>query len=57
MAEGLGCYADYVEKPGDIGAALVKAQAEVDKGRVAVVNVRTDEMARATTLRFASYST
>jgi thiamine pyrophosphate-dependent acetolactate synthase large subunit-like protein len=57
MAEGLGCYADYVEKPGDIAAALVKAQAEVDKGRVAVVNVRTDEMARATTLQFASYST
>jgi thiamine pyrophosphate-dependent acetolactate synthase large subunit-like protein len=57
LAESLGCYADYVEKPGDISDALARAQAEVDKGRVAVVNVKTDEKARATTLRFAQYST
>ncbi len=55
MAEALGCYGDYVEKPADLGPALKRAQAQVDKGRVAVVNVKTDEMARATTLKFAQY--
>ena len=42
MAEALGCYGDYVDKAEDIRPALVRAQREVDKGRVAVVNVRTD---------------
>jgi thiamine pyrophosphate-dependent acetolactate synthase large subunit-like protein len=57
MAEALGCYGDYVEKPADLGPALRRARAEVDQGRVAVVNVKTDEMARATTLKFAQYAT
>ena len=57
MAEGLGCYGEYVEKPEDIGAALVRAQKKVDEGMVALVNVKTDENARATTVRFSSHST
>jgi len=57
MAEALGCYGDYVDKAEDIRPALVRAQREVDKGRVAVVNVRTDYRARAGTLQFAQYST
>ena len=57
MAETLGCHGDYVEKAEDIRPALERAQKEVDKGRVAVVNVRTDYRARAGTLQFAQYST
>jgi len=57
MAEGLGCYSEYVEEPGEIQAALERAQAEVDKGRVAVVNVKTDWAAQAVTQKFATYST
>jgi thiamine pyrophosphate-dependent acetolactate synthase large subunit-like protein len=57
MAEALGCYGDYVDKAEDIRPALERAQKEVDKGRVAVVNVRTDYRARATTMQFAQYST
>lgn len=41
MAEGLGCYGEYVEEASGIIPALQRAQAEVDKGRVAVVNVKT----------------
>ncbi|MFH1605303.1 MAG: thiamine pyrophosphate-dependent enzyme, partial [Pseudomonadota bacterium] len=57
MAEGLGCYGEYVEKPEDIGPALQRAQKKVDQGMVALVNVRTDESARATTVAFSSHST
>ncbi len=57
MAEALGCYGEYVEEPGEIRGALERAQAEVDKGRVAVVNVKTDHTARAGTQAFATYST
>lgn len=57
MAEALGCYAEYVEAPDDIAPALKRAQAKVDEGMVAVVNVKTDYRARATTTSFASYST
>jgi len=57
IAESLGCYGEYVEKPADIGAALARAQKKVDDGMVAVVNVKTDENARATTVRFSSHST
>lgn len=57
MAESLGCYAEYVEKPEDIRPALERAQKQVDAGRVAVVNVKTDYRARAGTVSFASYST
>ncbi len=57
MAEGLGCYGEYVEKPEDIGPALVRAQKKVDEGMVALVNVKTDDTARAQTVRFSSHST
>jgi thiamine pyrophosphate-dependent acetolactate synthase large subunit-like protein len=57
MAESLGCYGEYVEKAADIGAALRRAQKQVDQGKVAVVNVKTDYKARAGTVTFATYST
>jgi thiamine pyrophosphate-dependent acetolactate synthase large subunit-like protein len=57
MAETLGCYGEYVDKAEDIRPALERAQKRVDDGMVAVVNVRTDYRARATTMQFAQYST
>lgn len=57
MAEALGCYSEYVEDPGEIRGALERAQAKVDEGMIAVVNVKTDYRARAGTQRFAQYST
>jgi len=57
MAETLGCYGEYVDKAENIRAALERAQKKVDDGGVALVNVRTDYRARATTMQFAQYST
>ncbi len=57
IADTLGCYSEYVEEPGEIRAALERAQAKVDAGMVAVVNVKTDYRARAGTQAFAQYST
>src|SRR5215472_6895351 len=57
MAEGLGCYGEYVEQPEDIRPALERAQKKVDEGMVALVNVRTDYRARAGTVQFSDYST
>jgi thiamine pyrophosphate-dependent acetolactate synthase large subunit-like protein len=57
MAETLGCYGEYVENPDDIQPALQRAQKQVDAGRVALVNVKTDYAARAGTVTFATYST
>jgi thiamine pyrophosphate-dependent acetolactate synthase large subunit-like protein len=57
MAEALGCYGEYVERPGEIRPALDRAQREVDRGAVALVNVKTDSRARAGTLQFSQYST
>ena len=57
MAEALGCYAEYVEKPEDIRPALERAQKKVDEGMVGFVNVKTDYRARAGTVRFSSYET
>ncbi len=57
IAEALGCYGEQVEEPDGIRAALERGQAEVDKGRVAVINVVTDYRARAGTVQFAQYST
>lgn len=54
MAEALGCYAEYVEDPAQIKPALERA---FKSGLPAVINVRTDSKARATTTKFASYST
>ena len=56
MAEALGGYGEYVEKPEDIGPALVRAQKKVDEGMVALVNVKTDENARAGTVSFSSHA-
>jgi thiamine pyrophosphate-dependent acetolactate synthase large subunit-like protein len=52
MAEALGCYGEYVEHPDEIRPALNRAQREVDRGSVALVNVKTDDCARATTVTF-----
>jgi len=57
MAKGLGAHGEYVEKPEDIRPALERAQKKVDEGMVALVNVKTDYRARATTVRFSSYET
>ena len=57
MAETLGCYGEYVDKAEGIRPALERAQKKVDDGVVALVNVRTDYRARATTMQFAQYST
>jgi thiamine pyrophosphate-dependent acetolactate synthase large subunit-like protein len=57
MAEGLGCYSEYVEQPEEIRPALERAQQQVDEGRVALVNVKTDYRARAGTVQFSDYST
>jgi thiamine pyrophosphate-dependent acetolactate synthase large subunit-like protein len=57
MAEGLGCYGEYVERPQDIRPALERAQARVDEGMVAVVNVKTDYRARYAGAAFSDYST
>ena len=57
MAETLGCYGEFVEEPGAIRPALERAQRQVDQGRVALVNIKTDHRARAGTLAFAQYST
>jgi thiamine pyrophosphate-dependent acetolactate synthase large subunit-like protein len=57
MAQGLGAHGEYVEKPEDIRPALERAQKKVDEGMVALVNVKTDYRARATTVRFSNYET
>jgi thiamine pyrophosphate-dependent acetolactate synthase large subunit-like protein len=46
MAEALGCYGEYVEHPDEIRPALNRAQREVDRGSVALVNVKTDDCVR-----------
>jgi len=57
VAEALGCYGEYVERPEQIRPALERAQKRVAEGMVAVVNVKTDHRARAGTVAFAGYST
>ena len=57
MAEAFGCYGEYVERPDEIRPALHRAQKEVDRGSVALVNVKTDGRARATTVAFSQYMT
>ena len=57
MAESLGCYSEYIEKPEDIKGALERAQEKVNEGMVAVVNIKTDHTARAGTQNFSQYST
>ena len=57
MAEMFGCYGEYVEQPQDIRPALERASASAKKGIPALVNVRTDENARANAGRFTRYMT
>jgi len=57
MAEALGCHGEYVERPEEIRPALERAQARVDQGMVALVNVRTDYRARYAGAAFSDYST
>lgn len=54
MAEALGCYGEYVEDPAEIKPALARA---FKSGLPAVINVRTDNKARAVTTKFTEYST
>ena len=54
VAEDFGGYGEFVEKPHEIRPALERAYTS---GKPAVVNVKTDDRARATTVRFSAYST
>lgn len=54
MAQRLGCYGEYVEEPEDMRPALQCTQRKVDEGMVALVNVKPDYRARATTVRFSN---
>ncbi len=54
VAQELGAHGEYVEKPHEIRPALERAWAS---GKPAVVNVITDEKARAQTVRFSAYTT
>ena len=57
IARTLGCHAEFVERPEDIRPALERANAAVKAGKPALVNVVTDHMARAQTVKFAASST
>jgi acetolactate synthase-1/2/3 large subunit len=54
LMDAFGGYGEYVEKPADIRPALERAFAS---GKAAIVNVKTDFRARATTMRFTDYTT
>ncbi len=54
MAEALGCHGEYVEQPDQIRPALERA---FKSGIPALVNVKTDFAAQATTARFSTYTT
>jgi thiamine pyrophosphate-dependent acetolactate synthase large subunit-like protein len=57
MCEALGGYGEYITKVEDIRPALERGQAEVNKGRVALINVRTDYRARFAGVAFSDYTT
>jgi thiamine pyrophosphate-dependent acetolactate synthase large subunit-like protein len=57
MCEALGGYGEYITQPEEIRPALERAQAKVDEGMVALVNVRTDYRARFAGAAFSDYST
>lgn len=57
IARDLGCHGEFVEKPGDIRAALERAGAAVAAGQPALVNVVTDSKARASTAKFTQTMT
>lgn len=54
MAQALGCHGEYVEDPTQIKPALERA---FKSDLPALVNVRTDEKARAVTAKFSTYTT
>jgi acetolactate synthase-1/2/3 large subunit len=54
MMDAFGGHGEYVEAPQDIRPALERAFAS---GKPAIVNVKTDYRARATTMRFTNYMT
>jgi len=56
MAEVLGCYGEFVERPEELGPALRRAQKKVDEGMVAVVNVKTARVP-AKTVAFSASQT
>jgi len=55
MAAALGCHAAYVESPEQIRPALEAAQRATRDGIPALVNVRTDPDAQATTAKFTTF--
>jgi acetolactate synthase-1/2/3 large subunit len=55
LAADLGCYAEYVEQPQAIRPALERAGAAAKQGIPALINVRTDPQAMATTAKFSTY--
>ena len=54
VAQDLGAHGEFVEKPPEIRPALERAWTS---GKPAVVNVVTDDKARAQTIRFSAYTT
>lgn len=57
MAEAFGCHGEFVEDPDEIRPALERAKKANAAGKPALVNVRTDENAGATTAAFTRYVT
>src|SRR5262245_58311298 len=55
LSEVFECHGEYVEKPDEIHPALERANAAVQAGKPAVVNVITDPRARSQTVRFSTY--
>jgi acetolactate synthase-1/2/3 large subunit len=54
LMDAFGGHGEYVETPAEIRPALERAFAS---GKAAIVNVKTDFRARATTMRFSNYMT
>ncbi len=57
MFKCLGAYGEFVDTIEGIAPALKRGQAEVDKGRVAIINVKTFWGARAAQTKFTAYMT
>lgn len=55
LAMSLGCHGAYVDQPKDIRPALEAARDAVRRGTPALVNVRTDPDAQATTAKFTTF--
>ena len=57
FAQSLGCYGEQVDKPEDIRPALERAKEAIKNGKPALINVVTDDKARAVTIRFTKTAT